>query len=123
MNWIYTYDDDAINLDNIAHIWIEKSVNGFFLMGEMINTQEDVVLSITFENESECRNCFMNLFNHNQPERSKREDFEQLSEEFFNNFVSNRGGNWEEENGYILGIKEFSKWLNQRCGTLNTMET
>ena len=57
-----------------------------------------------------------------QPERSKREDFEELSEEFLSISTSSHGGNWETESGYILGIEEFSKWLNQRCGALNIAE-
>lgn len=67
-----------------------------------------------------CTHCIEKFL---QPERSKREDFDKLAKEFLNQIVSDRGGNWETENGYILGIKEYSSWLNQRCGALNTMET
>jgi hypothetical protein len=77
---------------------------------------------------NECNKPIHNILNdsifcHCQPERSKREDFEKLTEEFLETFFSDRGGNWETENGYILGIEEYSLWLNQRCGALNSMET
>lgn len=60
---------------------------------------------------------------NNQPERSKREDFDGLAEEFLSIPVDDRGGNWETENGYILGVEAFAKFLNQRCGALNIVET
>lgn len=63
------------------------------------------------------------FFDQYQPERSKREDFDCLAKEFLNTLVDDRGGNWETENGYILGVENFAKFLNQRCGALNIVET
>lgn len=51
MVWILRHDTrDAFNLDNICHIWIDKSVNGYSLCGEMIHNGEEVVLSRSYEN-------------------------------------------------------------------------
>lgn len=41
--------------------------------------------------------------------------FDKLGQEFLSNYKSERGGNWETESGYILAIKEYSFWLDQRC--------
>ena len=49
MNWIKPNKHDAFNLKNIAHIWIHKSVNGYFLMGEMMHNKEEIVLSASVE--------------------------------------------------------------------------
>ena len=43
-----------------------------------------------------------------RPERSKREDFEFLATQFLEQNISDRGGNWETENGYILGVNILS---------------
>lgn len=56
MKWLYTlHNDEAINTDNICHIWIENSPNGFFLMGEMMHSGEEVVLSGNCKTEKECQ--------------------------------------------------------------------
>ena len=75
MKWLITSKDEAINLDNICHIWIQKCPDGWFLMGEMIHNSEEVVLSLKYDIEDKCRQLLYSLF-HNQPERSKREDSE-----------------------------------------------
>ena len=61
----------------------------------------------------------------NQPERSKREDFhfDKLAEDYME-FPLNKGyQNYSEEEWFNRGVIEFAKWLNERCGALNTMET
>lgn len=55
MNWIKVGKNDFFNVENLAHIWINESVNGFFLMGEMIHNHEEIILSETFDNEDECQ--------------------------------------------------------------------
>lgn len=52
--WINT-GNDCFNLDKFIHIWIEKSVNGFFLMGEIENGEE-IVLSSCFQCPLQCAN-------------------------------------------------------------------
>lgn len=73
MNWI-KYNSEAFNLNEFRHIWIEKGVNGFFIMGEFLRDLEEVVLSSDFQNFFECENCMNKLLNLYQLERSKRED-------------------------------------------------
>ena len=62
MNWIYTSKEDAINLDNLAHVWMQECPNGFFLMGEMIHNQEEVVLGDTFLKKEQCMKALYEMF-------------------------------------------------------------
>jgi glycosidase len=55
--------NDFFNLDNIAHIWLEKGVNGYFLMGEMMHNEEEVVLTDNFETPEECTKHFYKMKN------------------------------------------------------------
>jgi len=55
MNWI-AVGADVFNLDKIRHIWIEKGVNGYFLMGEFEIDEETVVLSGDFIDFIKCLN-------------------------------------------------------------------
>lgn len=59
-NWVRVGKGDFFNLDNIAHIWIEHTVNGFYAMGEMMHNQEEVVLSDPFESFQECQIYLLN---------------------------------------------------------------
>lgn len=56
MNWLILPDENCINLENLASIWVYEGDNGFFLKGEMIHNSEEVVLSANFTSEKECRN-------------------------------------------------------------------
>jgi hypothetical protein len=65
-----------------------------------------------------------------QPERSKREDFdlEYLEDEFLKEFWERKDAkvlipHGEAETYFLTGISLFRIWLNQRCGALNTTET
>ena len=69
MNWIYLECGDAINLSNIAHIWVQKCPAGFFLMGEMIHNQEEVCLTHIFDSYDKCINILRKICENNQPER------------------------------------------------------
>ena len=60
--WVFSSSEDVINLNNISHIWIQKCPNGYFLMGEMINNCEEVVMSQTFESKEECMRLLNGLF-------------------------------------------------------------
>lgn len=54
MNWIRTSVDQWINLDNVFHIWIDKTENGYFINGELIHNSEEVVLSGPFLSIIDC---------------------------------------------------------------------
>lgn len=60
-NWVLSDSDNAINLNNIAHIWIQNCPNGYFLMGEMIHNEEEVCLSPCFDNKNKCKLIMFNL--------------------------------------------------------------
>lgn len=68
MTFLMVSAEDAINLNNLAHVWIEKCDKGYFLMGEMIHNSEEVVLTETFEFKSIPMQILKNIV-HNQPER------------------------------------------------------
>ena len=53
MIWIH-YENDAFLLNNICHICIQKSCNGYFLLGEMMHNKEEVVLSPYFQEREDC---------------------------------------------------------------------
>ncbi len=55
MNWIYVSESNCINLDDIFHVWIEQSINGYFLMGELRHNGEEVVISMIFQNVFDCQ--------------------------------------------------------------------
>jgi len=82
MEWIYLECGDAFNLNNISHIWVQKCPSGFFLMGEMIQNQEEVALSHIFDSYDQCTDILRKLFINNQPESSKREDLAEEKELF-----------------------------------------
>jgi len=69
MNWIQIDYDMWIKLENVFHIWIDKTDNSFFAMGELIHNSEEIVLSPSFETFEECKNHIQNALNLNQPER------------------------------------------------------
>lgn len=87
-----------------------------------ISLNTDDLMGIIQEYESdktEAHPCNLRAFciyimHQYQPERSKREDFDynKLADEYTNH-----------ENHGNYGVYDFAKWLNQRCGALNTMET
>lgn len=51
-NWI-NLGNDCFNLDKFVHIWMDKTINGFFVMGELENGEE-VVLSGCFQCPIQC---------------------------------------------------------------------
>ena len=59
--WIATSGSDLINLDNICHIWIDGTPNGFFLCGEMMHNKEEVVLSLPCEKYEECQSMMRDI--------------------------------------------------------------
>lgn len=61
MDWIETTKDQYINLEFVFHVWMEHSVNGYFIMGEITQTGEEVVLSPSFEKEDDCRYVLIDL--------------------------------------------------------------
>lgn len=54
MTWIKIANDEWVNLDQIFHVWIEETVNGFFINGELKHNGEEVVLSKNFNTFDEC---------------------------------------------------------------------
>ncbi len=56
--FIECLENQWFELSQFCHIWIEKSINGFFLMGEWIHNGEEVVLSPSFEFK-ECLKLWM----------------------------------------------------------------
>jgi len=106
MEWIYLESDDAFNLRNISHIWVQKCHSGFFLMGEMIHNQEEVCLTHIFDSYDECIDIIRQICRYNQPERSKREDVYKECEEL----------------GHMNTWMPKDQTLCMRCGALNTIE-
>ena len=51
--WI-KYGEDAFNINEMRHIWVENSINGHFIMGEFVRTNEEVVLSHVFNDKDDC---------------------------------------------------------------------
>ena len=67
-----------------------------------------------------CKTCMQDMPTFfNQPERSKREDFYQnLAKDYLN-----EQEHWEIDHSEKLSIECFAKYLDRRCGALNTTAT
>ena len=121
MCFIKTSKNDWIDLESIFHIWITKSVNGFFAEGELKHSGEEVCLSECFETEEQCEMHINSAFlgkgwiykTPNQPERSKREDLVYIEPDFEKMKVENP----------CLYSKYEAAQEALRCGALNSMET
>jgi|KBSMisStaDraftv2_1062788.scaffolds.fasta_scaffold296803_2 hypothetical protein len=59
--WVRNEINGAINIDNLCHIWVEQGINGYFLMGEMIQNAEEVIVSRTYSTEEEVLDLLISI--------------------------------------------------------------